>query len=525
MAAEGQAAEAGVEILKQGGNAVDAAIAVGFALAVTYPFAGNLGGGGFMLIRMADGRTSFVDFREKAPAAATRNMYLDANGNPTRDSLDGWRSAGVPGTVRGFELAHQRYATKKWDALVAPAIDLARQGFPVSYALMEQLKAKKSLANDPNSKHIYQKDGAGFDVGDTLKQPELAQTLERIQKLGAKDFYEGETAHQLARAMADNGGLITLDDLKNYSAVERRPLLGTYKNYTVISAPPPSSGGIGIVQMLGMLDGSGYEKSGAGSAATIHYLTEVMRRYFADRSEYMGDPDFVKVPVEKLLDPAYIRERRATIDVAHATPSAELRPGLPAAESTETTHYSIVDAQGNAVAVTYTMNEGFGNGITVPGLGFLLNDEMDDFTVKPGASNMFGLLQGARNAIEPGKRPLSAMSPTILLRDGKVFMVAGSPGGPRIITAVLQTIVNVVDFGMNVQDAIDFPRIHHQWMPDKLSLERLVSPDTVKLLQAMGHDVDYSPGVVLADVAAIVVDGGWIQGAADGRRNGKAAGY
>jgi gamma-glutamyltranspeptidase/glutathione hydrolase len=474
-----------------------------------------------MLIRLTDGRTTFIDFREKAPAAASRDMYLDEKGNPTRESLEGWRSSGVPGTVRGFELAHNKYGHLKWDALVQPAAELAQKGFPVSYAMMESLKAKRTLANDPESKKIF----VNLQVDDTLKQPDLAATLQRIQKLGAKDFYEGETARLLADAMAKNGGLVTLDDLKNYQAVERVPLTGSYRNYSVISAPPPSSGGIGILQMLGMLDGSDYQKSGAGSAASIHYVAEVMRRYFADRSEYLGDPDFVKVPVSKLLDPAYIRSRRSTIDPNHVTPSASLGPGLPAHESSETTHYSVVDSEGNAVAVTYTLNEGYGNGITVPGLGFLLNDEMDDFTSKPGSPNMFGLIQGQANAIQPAKRPLSAMAPTILLRDGKLFMVLGAPGGPRIITAVLQVILNVVDFGMNIQDAVDFPRFHHQWMPDKLSLEPDISPDTVQLLKARGHEVDYSPGLVLASVEAIVVDGGWLEGAHDGRRAGKAAGY
>jgi gamma-glutamyltranspeptidase / glutathione hydrolase len=525
VAQEPLAADVGVEVLKHGGNAVDAAVAVGFALCATYPFAGNVGGGGFMLIRMADGRTTFVDFREKAPAAASRDMYLDADGKPTRESIEGWRSVGVPGTVAGFELAQKKYGTRQWSEVVAPAVELASKGFPVSYALSESLKGSKSVGANPESKRILQNDGKFYDVGDTLVQPDLARTLERIQKLGSKDFYQGETAKMLAAAMSQNGGLVTLDDLKNYNAVEREPLSGSYKNYTVIAAPPPSSGGIGILQMMKMLEGSGYEKSGPGSAASIHYVTEVMRRFFADRSEYLGDPDFVKVPIKKLLDPAYIAERRASIDLAHATPSADLKPGLPTGESLETTHFSVVDKDGNAVAVTYTMNGGYGNGITVPGLGFLLNNEMDDFTSKPGSPNMFGLLQGEANSIQPAKRPLSAMSPTILLRDGKLFMVAGSPGGPRIITAVLETILNVVDFGMNAQDAVDFPRFHHQWMPDKLMLERNISPDTVELLKARGHEIDYSPGVVLARVEAIVVDGGWLQGGSDGRGAGKASGY
>ncbi len=526
VAEEPLASDVGVAVLKTGGNAIDAAVAVGFTLAVTHPFAGNIGGGGFMLIRFADGRTTFIDFRERAAEKASRTMYLDANGNPTRDSIEGWRSAGVPGTVRGFEFAQSKYGHKKWADLVAPAIQYASRGFSVSHPLAESLKKEKSLGADPESKRIFLKSGVYYELGDTLVQPELATTLERIAKSGAKEFYEGETGHRLASEMAKHGGLVSLSDLKNYAAVERVPLLGSYHNFSIVTAPLPSSGGIGLLQMLGMLEGTGYEKSGAGSAASIHYVAEVMRRYFADRSQYLGDPDFVKVPVKALLDPEYIKMRRSSIDPNHVTPSNQLNPGKPAGqESSETTHYSIVDADGNAVAVTYTLNNGYGNGITVPGLGFLLNDEMDDFTTKPGSPNMFGLVQGEANAIAPGKRPLSAMTPTIVLRDGKLFMVLGAPGGPRIITSVLQTFLNVADFGMNIQEAVDTPRFHHQWKPDLLYLERGISPDTVALLEARGHKVEYSPGIVLARVEAILADSGWLQGAADPRWTGKAAGY
>jgi gamma-glutamyltranspeptidase / glutathione hydrolase len=520
VAGDALAADAGVKVLRNGGNAVDAAVAIGFALAVTYPYAGNLGGGGFMLVRFGDGPSTFIDFRERAPGKAARDMYLDSQGNPTRESIEGWRSSGVPGTVRGFELAQKKYGRAKWDALLAPAIELASKGFPITYELAESLKGARSLAQDPESKRIFLKSG------DILEQPDLARTLERIAKVGAKDFYEGDTAKMLAGAMAKNGGLITLADLKNYAAVERAPLTGKYRNYDVITAPPPSSGGIGILQMMGMLEGSGYQKSGAGSAAAIHVMAEGMRRFYADRSEYLGDPDFFKVPVVGLLDPAYIRKRAASIDPNHATPSAQILPGRPAgSESSETTHYNVVDAEGNAVAVTYTLNGGFGNGITVPGAGFLLNNEMDDFSAKPGAANMFGLVQGKSNAIQPGKRPLSAMTPTILLRDGKLFMVVGAPGGSRIITAVLETILNVIDFGMNAQEAVDAPRFHHQWQPDRLSLEKGFSPDTIALLKTRGHAIDESSGAVSSVVEMIVNDQGWLQGAADGRRPGKAAGY
>ena len=526
VAQEPLAADVGVAVLKSGGNAVDAAVAIGFALAVTYPFAGNIGGGGFMLVRLADGRTTFIDFRERAPEKASHNMYLDTAGKPTRDSLEGWRAAGVPGSVRGFELAHQKYGTKKWADLVEPAVTLASKGFTVSYGQSESLKNSKILAKFPESKRIFQRDGKYYDVDETFAQPELARTLERIAKSGAKEFYEGETARKLADAMAANGGLITLSDLKNYTAIERKPLTGKYKEYELITAPPPSSGGIGILQMMGMLEGSGYQKSGAGSAASIHYAAETMRRFYADRSEYMGDPDFFKVPLAGLLDPLYIQKRRTSIDPSHATPSDQINPGHPkGSETGETTHYAVVDAEGNAAAVTYTLNGGYGNGVTVPGAGFLLNNEMDDFAAKPGEPNMFGLVQGESNAIQPNKRPLSSMTPTIVLRDGKLFMVVGAPGGSRILTAVMQVILDVTDFGMNAQDAVDFPRFHHQWRPDKLYLEKGFSPDTVALLKSRGHDVDYSPAVVVARVEAIVIDGGWLQGGSDGRAVGKAVGY
>jgi gamma-glutamyltranspeptidase / glutathione hydrolase len=525
VAGDELAVDAGVKVLQNGGNAVDAAVAVGFALAVTYPFAGNLGGGGFMLVRFADGRSTFIDFRENAPAQASRNMYLDSQGRLTRDSIEGWRSSGVPGTVRGFEFAQKKYGRAKWNDLVAPSIALAN-GFPVSYAFAESLRGARVLADDPESKRIFLKNGAYYEVGDTLAQPELARTLQRIAKSGAAEFYEGATAKFLAAAMAAHGGLITLGDLKNYQAVERQPLTGKYRGYDVITAPPPSAGGVGILQMMGMLEGSGYEKAGAGSAAAIHYVAETMRRFYADRSQYLGDPDFVRVPLSGLLDPAYIRQRRATIDPDHATPSARLLSGNPShKESTETTHYDVVDAEGNAVSVTYTLNGGYGNGITVPGAGFLLNNEMDDFAAQPGVPNLFGLVQGEANAIQAGKRPLSSMTPTILAREGKFFLAVGAPGGSRITTAVLQVILNVVDFGMNAQEAVDFPRFHHQWQPDKLFLEPGFSPDTVALLKARGHDVDYRPGNVAAVVELIVNDKGWLQGAADGRRPGKAAGY
>jgi gamma-glutamyltranspeptidase / glutathione hydrolase len=527
VAQEPLATDVGVAVLKAGGNAVDAAVAVGFALAVTYPFAGNIGGGGFMLVRLADGRATFIDFREKAPLKASRNMYLDANGKLTRDSLVGWRASGVPGSVRGFELAHKKYGHKSWSEVLDPAVKLASDGFTVSYSRSESLRSPgttKLLSQFPDSKRIF----LSAKYGDKLVQPELAATLKRIRDHGASEFYEGETARKFAAVMEANGGLITLDDLKQYQAIERTPLRGHYRDYEVVTSPPPSSGGIGILQMLGMLEGSGYEKSGAGSAATIHYVAEVMRRFYADRSEYFGDPDFVKVPMPKLLDPRYIASRRNSIDPQHATPSDQIRPGdLGPYEKTETTHYNIVDSDGNAVAVTYTLNGGYGSGVTVPGLGFLLNNEMDDFAAKPGEENLFHLIQGEANAIQPGKRPLSSMTPTILVRDGKPFLVLGAPGGSRIINGVLQVILNVVDFHMNVQDAVDWPRFHHQWMPDQLYLEKGISPDTIAILRGMGHNIApyETTNPVVARVEAILNDKGWLQGGADGRGEAKAEGY
>jgi gamma-glutamyltranspeptidase/glutathione hydrolase len=528
VAQEPLAADVGLAVLKAGGNAVDAAVAVGFALAVTYPFAGNIGGGGFMLIRFADGTTTFIDFREKAPLSAARNMYLDADGKVTKDSVIGWRACGVPGSVRGFGLAHEKYGSKPWAELLNPAIQLATGGFPLTYQFSQSLISGtanyKLLSQFPESKRIF----LTPRYGDSLSQPELAATLTRIRDNGPADFYEGEIAHKLAAAMESNGGLITLDDLKQYRAVERTPLRGHYRDYEVITAPPPSSGGIGILQMLGMLEGSGYEKSGAGSAASIHYVAETMRRFYADRSEYFGDPDFFKVPGSKLLDPRYIASRRASIDPQRATPSQRIRAGnLAPYESTETTHFNIMDSDGTTVAVTYTLNGGYGNGVTVPGLGFLLNNEMDDFAAKPGEENMFHLIQGEANAVQPGKRPLSSMTPTILTRDGKVFMVLGAPGGSRIISGVLQVILNVVDFHMNVQEAVDWPRFHHQWMPDHLYLEKGISPDTTAILRGMGHKIaPYdNTNPVVARVEAIVNSNGWLQGAADGRGNAKAEGY
>jgi gamma-glutamyltranspeptidase/glutathione hydrolase len=521
---ERHATQAGLQVLKDGGNAIDAAVAVGLALAVTHPSAGNIGGGGFMLIRLASGKTTFVDFREHAPMSASRNMYLDASGKATQDSVTGYRASGVPGTVRGLEYASRKYGKRPWAELVHPAVELAAQGFPVSYALAQSLRSARGLNGFAESKRIFQKEGKFYEAGETLVQPELARTLGRIEKLGAADFYEGETARLLARDMAAHGGLITEADLKMYAVHEREPLTGSYHGYTIVTAPPPSSGGVGILQMLGMLDGTGYEKSGAGSAGVVHYMTETMRRYFADRSEHLGDPDFVKVPLTSLLDPKYIARRRASIDAERATPSSQIKAAVfDAHESNQTTHYTVADGEGNVVAVTYTLNGGFGSKVTATGLGFLLNNEMDDFAPKPGEANMYGLIQGEANAIAPGKTPLSSMTPTIVLKDGKPLLAVGSPGGPTIINTVLEVLVNVLDFGMGVQDAVNWPRFHHQWLPDELRVEPGFSPDTVALLEKRGYTVKRVNAQ--GEAAAIRWNNGWLEGAPDPRTEGTAEGH
>ena len=532
VAQEPIAADVGLAVLKHGGNAVDAAVAVGFALAVTHPAAGNIGGGGFLLVRLANGKSYFVDFREAAPGGASRNMYIGPDGKPTKDSLFGWRASGVPGSVKGFSEAYKKWGTKKWAELLAPAVNLARNGFTVDQALAsEMLGSASTLRNDPESNRIFLRDGKPYQAGETFRQPELASTLERIATKGADDFYDGETARKLAAAMAAHGGLITEADLKNYRAIERKPLEGAYHGYEIITAPPPSAGGLGILQMLGILNGTGFGSDGPNSVKAVHYTAEAMRRFYADRSKYLGDPAYYDVPVRQLLSPQYFAERRASINPAQATPAAEIQPGLILAaaagvhqrESSETTHFNVVDAQGNAVAVTYTINNSFGSGITVPGLGFLLNDEMDDFAAKPGSPNLFGLIGADADAIQPGKRPLSSMNPTIVTRDGKLFMAVGAPGGSRITTGVLQVILDVVDFHMNAQDAVDLPRFHDQWKPDILYLQKGFNPDVEAALVKMGYKT--KPINDVGRVEAIVVRNGLLEGGTESRHNGKVAGY
>ena len=531
VAQEPLAADVGLAILKSGGNAVDAAVAVGFALAVTHPSAGNIGGGGFMLVRLVNGQTAFLDFRECAPGKATRDMYIGPDGKATQDSIFGWRSSGVPGSVAGFALAQKQFGSKPLKELLAPAVKLARDGYTVDATLAESLTSEKSLATDPESKRIFLNNGHPYKAGDTFKQPELAGTLQRIEDEGAKGFYEGETAARIASAMAKHGGLITADDLRNYKAQQVAPLTGDYNGYHLISAPPPSAGGIGLLQMIGILQGTGYDKDGPNSPRAVHYEAEAMSRFYADRSEYLGDPDFYNVPVKALLSPSYLARRRESIEPDRATPSDLVEPGLPKTalafafphESQQTTHYNVVDEKGNAVAVTYTLNNSFGNGITVPGLGFLLNDEMDDFAAQPGVPNMFGLVGGDANAIAPGKRPVSSMTPTIITKDGKLFMAVGAPGGSRITTGVMEVILDVLDFGMNPQDAVDLPRFHEQWKPDFLYLQNGFPAATADALKKMGYPIKPIGGV--ARVEAIVDKDGVLEGGTESRLNGKVAGY
>lgn len=540
------ASDAGLEILKKGGNAVDAAVATGLALTVTYPFAGNIGGGGFMLIRMADGREVAIDYREAAPAAASRDMYVGPDGKLIAgegSSTVGWRASGVPGSVAGFALALEKYGSGKvtWADVVEPARRLAAEGHAVSQWTANNLRDPrwaKLLGAYPDSKRIYLKDGAHHNAGDPWVQTELGETFARLQKQGPREFYEGETARRIADAMAKHGGLITLADLKAYRPVERVPLRGKYRGFDILTMPPPSSGGIALLQMLGMMEPIDVAALGHNSAAKYHLFAEVMKRAFRDRAEYLGDPGFVRVPVAQLLDPAYLKGRMADFSADKATPAAAVAPGLgkfvaaAPSEKTETTHFSVVDADGNAVANTYTLNGAYGSGVTIPGTGILMNNEMDDFTSQVGAPNMFGLIQGEANAIAPGKRPLSSMTPTIVTKDGRLALVTGSPGGPTIINTVFQVVTNFIDFSMPVPQAVEAPRVHHQWMPDVLTFERFgLNADTAALLKAKGQilkERQSYEGAYQGDAPSIAVDEktSLRLGAPDPRRmDSKAAGY
>ncbi|MFN2532870.1 MAG: gamma-glutamyltransferase [Pyrinomonadaceae bacterium] len=529
------ASRVGVEIMKRGGNAVDAAIAVAFSLAVTHPAAGNLGGGGFMMIRLRNGKSTAIDYREMAPAAASRNVYLDKNGNLIEGeggSLVGYRAAGIPGTVRGMELALHNYGSGKltWAQLIEPARQLAANGFSVTYELDRSLRGNNDyLSQYPETKRIYLRDGKFYDEGESFRQPDLAATFARLQKFGPNDFYQGETARLIVDDMKRHNGMMTLEDLRGYVAKERDPIRGTYRGYEIISMPPPSSGGAVLIEMLNILEGYDLPKMDPNSSDRYHVMAEAMRRAFADRAEYMGDSDFVKVPLAGLIDKAYAEQLRATINLDRASTSAEVRAGRPAGyESEETTHFTVVDAEGNVVANTYTLNNSYGSAAVAKGTGVLLNDEMDDFAAKPGTPNLYGLIQGERNAVAPSKRPLSAMTPTIVLRkDGSFWFTVGSPGGPTIINTVLCVITDVIDYKMNIQQAIDAPRIHHQWLPDELIWEPFgLSGDTQRALAGRGH-VMAKPRY-LGDAEGIMVEEktGVRLGATDPRRSdGMAVGY
>lgn len=494
------ASKVGADILAKGGNAVDAAVATGFALAVIFPAAGNLGGGGFMLVRLKSGESVFIDYRETAPALATRDMYLGKDGNVVKDlSLIGHLACGVPGTVAGLWTAHSRYGKLPWNELVEPAQKLAEAGFEVGYELSKHLERDSKLFKRfPASWKAFCREGKFYDWGETLIQPDLARTLGRIEKDGMKDFYEGETAKLIVAEMRKGGGLIELDDLMKYRPTVRVPLKARYRGYDLLTSPPPSSGGVALIEMLNILEGYHLRAQGPNTAGAMHLMLEAMLRAFADRSAHLGDPDFVKVPVEALTDKKYAAALRAGIRPDKATPADAIRPTIrQAEEGTNTTHFSVVDAEGNAVANTYTLNSSFGSGVTVTGAGFLLNNEMDDFTSKPGVPNAFGLIQGEANAIAPNKRPLSSMTPTFVLKDGQLMIVLGSPGGPTIINTVMETILNVVEFGMTIQQAIDAPRFHHQWMPDRIDYEwNALNDDTRLLLQAMGYKFALKPASI-----------------------------
>ena len=490
---QGLATQVGLDILKQGGNAIDAAVAVGFALAVVLPNAGNIGGGGFMVLHDdKTGKDVAIDFREIAPAKASRDMYLDNQGNVIDGkSLFTHDASGVPGTVAGMEYALKKWGTMPLSKVLEPAIKLADKGFIVSDVLAQTLKEEKStLGKWSASKAIFFKNGEPLKSGDLLVQKDLAKSLRLIAKQGAKAFYQGEIATKIAKEMQSQGSTMTLGDLKAYKVVERQPIIGDYRGYKVVTMPPPSSGGVHLIEILNMLEHYPIKEDGVNSAKNIHHMAESMKLAYADRSEYLGDPDFVKIPVTGLTSKAYANERVKTIDDNKARLSSTIKPGKPQPyESDQTTHYSVMDKAGNAVAVTYTLNLNFGSGIVVEGTGILLNNEMDDFSVKPGVPNAFGLVGGAANAIEAKKRPLSSMTPTIVMKNNKPWLVTGSPGGARIITTVLQSVVNTIDHEMNPAEAIITPRVHHQWLPDELRVEEGISPDTIKLLQDKGHNV------------------------------------
>ncbi|MFP4595010.1 MAG: gamma-glutamyltransferase [bacterium] len=537
VAAQHLAAKVGVDVLKRGGNAVDAAVAVGYALAVVYPAAGNLGGGGFMTIQLADGRKTFLDFREVAPLAATANMYLDKDGNVIKSaSTKGHLAVGVPGTVSGMEYARQKYGTMKRAELIAPSIQLAEKGFTLDQGDVDMLHTStKDFQEDPASGAIFLNKGQPFEVGQKLVQRDLAKTLSEISNKGTDGFYKGWVGSAIVASSQTGKGLITQADLNGYKTRELAPIECDYRGYHVVSAPPPSSGGVVICEMLNVLEGYPLKELGWHSAQATHYQIEAMRHAYVDRNSYLGDPDFVKNPLDRLLDKGYAAKIRASIDSKRAGVSQDIAPSIALHEGSNTTHYSIADKYGNAVSVTYTLNDWFGAKVTAAKTGVILNDEMDDFTAKVGVPNLYGLVQGEANSIAPGKRPLSSMSPTIVTKDGKPVMVVGTPGGSRIITAVLLTMINAIDYDMNVQEAVDMPRFHQQWLPDVTNVEPYaLSPDTRKVLTEMGHNLGAPQPA--NHLAAIIVGAPSLNGkpvgnnrfygANDPRRNtGLAAGY
>ncbi|MDH1255802.1 gamma-glutamyltransferase [Comamonas thiooxydans] len=522
------ATQIGVDILKAGGNAVDAAVAVGFALAVALPNAGNIGGGGFMMVHDArSGKDIALDFREVAPRGASRNMYLDAAGKVIDGkSLYTHYAVGVPGTVAGMTHALSRWGSMPLARVMAPAIALADKGYPVSVTLAKTLEQeKKQMGRWPATQAVFWRNGAPLQSGERLVQKDLAQSLRLISQQGAKAFYEGAIAQKIVAEMAPHANALSLQDLRDYKVAEREPVRGSYRGYQIVTMPPPSSGGAHLIQILNMMERWPMNQWGADSAQSVHYMTEAMKLAYADRSEYLGDPDFVKIPLKGLISKSYASELAASIKPQQARPGKDIRPGRPQPyESDQTTHYSVVDKAGNAVAVTYTLNTNFGSGIVARGTGILLNNEMDDFSAKPGVANAYGLVGGDANAVQAGKRPLSSMTPTLVLKDGKPVLVTGSPGGARIITTVLQQVVNHIDFGMNPAEAASTPRFHHQWTPDELRVEKGFSPDTLALLRQWGHKVALKAS--MGRTQTIEIRDGLLRGASDPRNpDGKTMGF
>lgn len=520
---EALATQIGVDILKEGGNAIDAAVAVGYALAVTLPRAGNLGGGGFMLIYLADEQRSIaIDYREVAPKASDKNMFLDVSGDADSHlSRFHGLAIGVPGSVMGFELALEKYGSLSREQVMKPAIELAKQGITITPDLANSLAAtKKRLSKNPDANMIFYKpDGSNYAPGDVLKQTDLANTLTAISKQGSDAFYQGRIAKSIADTVSNAGGIMSEEDLLNYKVIERKPVKGTYRGYDVLSMPPPSSGGVHIIQMLNMLAQYPIDSMGHNAAATIHVMSESMRRAYADRSLYLGDPDFVNVPVKALTNKQYAKSLVSQINMQKATPSTDVAPGkLQPYESNQTTHYSIIDKDGNAVSNTYTLNFSYGSGIVAKGTGVLLNNEMDDFSAKPGTPNGYGLIGGEANAVQPNKRPLSSMTPTIVLKDNTPYLITGSPGGSRIISTTLQVIVNVIDHGMNIAEASAAPRFHHQWLPDHIRIEKGFSDDTLELLRKKGHVIKLNRA--MGSTQSIMKTDAGVYGSSDPRRQG-----